>query len=59
MTDKRRLADLIMGRPVNDFIAERRVAGVSWRQIKAELEQATDGQIKVQHETLRRWAGAA
>lgn len=59
MTDKRRLADLIMGRSVCDFIEERRVAGASWRQIKVDLEKATDGQVKVQHETLRRWAGAA
>lgn len=59
-TPTQRLASLILGQSVTDFIAARRATGTPWRLIERELRDATDGQIDVTHETLRQWhEGAA
>lgn len=55
MTPTQRLAALLLGEPVNQWISLRRRNGVSWRAIAKELEAATDGQIDVTYETLRGW----
>lgn len=57
MTPNMKLAGILLGRPVTDWIADRREAGDSWRRIELALEEATNGQIRVEHETLRRWSG--
>jgi uncharacterized Ntn-hydrolase superfamily protein len=54
-TATQRLATVLLGQDVLDFIAERRTAGVAWRYICRQLAEATDGQIDVTHETLRQW----
>ena len=55
-TPTQRLAGVLLGKPVHDWINERRRAGRSWRLIARDLCEATNGQIDVTHEALRRWA---
>lgn len=56
-TPTQRLADAILGRSVDEFVAERRTAGRSWRHVARDLFEATDGQIDISHETVRLWCG--
>lgn len=58
-TPNQRLATVLLGKNVRDFIAERRAEGRSWRLIARDLHSATDGQVDVTSETLRTWAGEA
>ena len=55
-TPTQRLAGLLLGQPVDRWIAERRKAGRSWRLVARDLYEATNGQIDVTHETVRTWA---
>lgn len=52
---RQRLADLLLGQPVADFIAERRTAGARWHVIAADLRAATDGEIDISGEAIRQW----
>lgn len=52
-----RLAGIILGEPVNDWITARRAEGMSWRLISRSLRERTGGQIDVTYETLRAWVG--
>lgn len=56
---RQRLADLILGRPVLDFIAEQRTSGLSYRRIALDLRDATSGEIDVTDVTIRNWRRAA
>ena len=56
MTPTQRLAGLILGEPVQTWIARRREAGASWRDIAADLRDRSNGQVSVSHEAVRRWA---
>lgn len=56
---RQRLATLLLGRPVMDFVAEHRANGASLRGIAAALRDATDGEIDVSDVTLRTWCVAA
>lgn len=56
LTPNQRLAEIILGRPVDDWIRERRATGRSWRLIARDLYEATNGQIDLTHETVRGWA---
>jgi hypothetical protein len=63
-TAKQRLADLVLGRPLAEFVAERRADNRAWRLISRDLADATDGAIEITGESLRSWfcdeeAGAA
>lgn len=53
---QQRYADLLLGRSVDDFIAERRANDVSYRRIARDLADATDGEIDVSDVTIRAWA---
>lgn len=55
-TPTRRLARVLLGQPVEQWIRDRRTAGKSWRRIALELRDTTNGQIDVTHETVRAWA---
>jgi hypothetical protein len=55
-THAKRLATVLLGRPVHDWIHEQRELGWSWRKIADDLRVATDGQVKVTHEALRQWS---
>lgn len=54
-TPTQRLASVLIGRDVREFVTERRRAGRPWRFIARDLYDATDGQIDVTHETIRHW----
>jgi hypothetical protein len=54
-----RLATILLGQDVNEFIDSRREAGRPWRYIARDLYDATNGQIDVTYETLRNWRGSA
>jgi hypothetical protein len=55
-TPTQKLAGIILGRPVEDWIEDRRSSGRSWRLIARDLYEATDGQVDITHEAVRRWA---
>ena len=42
-----------LGRPLSQFVADRRADGASWRGLAAEILQKTG--IKVSYEALRVW----
>jgi hypothetical protein len=50
-----RLASLLLGRDVMDWIAQRRDEGASWRKLAAELQDRTNGQVRVSDVALARW----
>lgn len=54
-TARQRLASLILGRSVLDFIAERRANDMPYRRIAAELRDATDGEIDLSDVAIRSW----
>ena len=54
-TPHQRMASLLLGKPVDVWIRERRATGRSWRLIARDLYEATGGQVDVTHEALRRW----
>jgi hypothetical protein len=55
-TPTQRLATILLGRSVHDWIVAQREQGASWRKIADDLKIATDGQIDVTHEAVRGWA---
>lgn len=56
---RQRLASLILGRPVMEFIAEHRANGASYRKVALALRDATDGEVDVSDITIRSWCIAA
>lgn len=58
-TPTQRLASLLLGTDVRDFIAQKRAEGRPWRFVARDLYDATDGQVDVTYETLRQWFGEA
>ena len=50
-----------LGRPLADYVAEKRNARPQWpwRMIAEQLASDTDGEIQVSHEALRQWYGPA
>lgn len=55
-TPKADYASHLLDRRVEDWIADRRAAGRSWRQIAADLEEATGGKIRAVPESVRSWS---
>ncbi len=55
-TDKQMLASLLLGMPVEEWIAGQRELGRSWREVAERLNHATKGQIVVSHESCRQWS---
>jgi len=51
------LADLLVREQggIRQFVASRRLEGMSWRRVARDLYLATDKRIDVAHETLRNW----
>lgn len=54
-TDRALLASQALGRPVGGWVADLRAANWSYRAIADELNRATDGRIKVSHQTIYNW----
>lgn len=54
-TPLHRLASAILGRPLEEWVRERRADGMSWRVMAHDLYADTDRQVSVSFETLRAW----
>lgn len=56
-TPNQRLAERIIGRPLGEYVTEKRTAipKWSWRLIARQIEIDTGGQVNVTDETLRGW----
>lgn len=57
-TATQRLADLLLGQPVMEWVDERRAKGLSWRKVAIELRDRTEGEIDVAPATLIAWDAA-
>lgn len=51
----RRLAELLLGEPLEAWVRTRRANGASWRLVSMELWAATDHEVAISFETLRTW----
>lgn len=60
LTVTQRLAEVLLGRPLDEYVAEKRasVPQWPWRLIAKQLAADTDGKVSVSHTALRRWYGA-
>ena len=54
-TDKQQLATHILGEPVTGWIRRRHQAGCAYAEISAELDELTDGKIKVTRQAIHQW----
>jgi hypothetical protein len=52
------LADVLLGQPVEEWIAARRPK-TSYRQLTRDLRAATDGRIDITEAAMRLWAQPA
>lgn len=54
------LAEHIIGRPLSEYVHEKRVGRPrwSWQEIADQLATDTAGQVSLSRETLRTWFGA-
>jgi hypothetical protein len=59
LTPTQRLAAIMLGRPLADYVAAKRTARPrwTWQQIADELALDTDGDVVVSREALRQWYG--
>lgn len=58
-TANQKLATQLLGRPVNEWIAEQRGRGASLFAVAIRLETATGGAVAVTPETIRLWSAEA
>ena len=49
----------VLGRPLADYVEEKRADGQSWRTISRDLYVDTDRQVDIAYETLRTWFSVA
>lgn len=58
-TPTQRLAERILGRPLAEYVTEKRNARPqwSWRLIAEQLAEDTHGEVVVTRESLRNWYG--
>ena len=54
-TPTQKLASIILGQDVREWITQRRSDGRSWRLISRDLYEATNRQVDVTHESIRSW----
>lgn len=54
-TPTQRLASTLLGQPLEEWVVSRRIAGMSWKAIAADLQVSTNDQICVSRETVRGW----
>lgn len=59
LTANQRLAEVLLERPLAEYVAEKRAAVPQWpwRLIAKQLATDTEGQVSVSHTALRRWYG--
>jgi hypothetical protein len=58
-TPNQRLATILLGMPVQEWIIDQRDMGRSWRDIAQRLNHATRGQVDISYEAVRQWAEQA
>jgi len=58
-TDLQRLATIILGEPVEEWLLARHQARCSYRTIADELAEATGGQVRVTRQAICLWRQAA
>lgn len=53
------LASLLIGRPLSEYVEEKRAARPrwAWHLIAEQLAEDTDGKVVVSREALRQWYG--
>ena len=51
-----RLASILLGQDVRQWLRNERAAGRSWRVISRNLYESTNRQVDVTYEALRSWA---
>jgi hypothetical protein len=54
-TPNQLLASALLRRPVEEYLAEHRHAGLSWRRLATRLSHDTKGKVDVSGEALRHW----
>lgn len=54
-TPTQRLASTLLGQSLEDWVATRRLEGMSWKAIAEDLAVSTNGQVAVSRECLRGW----
>lgn len=54
-TPTMKLASILLGQDVREWIGHRRTDGRSWRLISRDLYEATNRQVDVTHESVRSW----
>ena len=54
-TPNMKLASILLGQDVREWIGQRRSDGRSWRLISRDLYEATNKQVNVTHEAVRSW----
>jgi hypothetical protein len=61
LTPTQRLAEIKLGRPLVDYVVEKRTARPrwTWQLIAEQLADDTDGEVSVTREALRQWYGTA
>ena len=59
LTPTQRLAALVLGRPLDEYVTEKRQATPrwSWELIAEQLAADSGGQVDISREALRRWYG--
>ncbi len=60
LTPSQRLAEKVLGRPLAEYVIEKRAQERpkwSWQDIAAQLNDDTSGEVSVNAETLRQWYG--
>jgi hypothetical protein len=55
LTPTQQLAGLLLRKPILEWTAEQRAAGLSWERIARILEAETDRKVTITGETLRAW----
>lgn len=58
-TPNQKLASILLGQDVRDWIRARRDEGRSWRMISRDLYDQTNKQVDVTYEALRAWLDEA
>ena len=58
-TPTMKLASILLGQDVREWITGRRDDGRSWRLISRDLYEATNKQVDVTHEAIRSWVTEA
>ena len=59
MTNTKTLAALVFPGDLEQYVANARTAGDSWRTIADNVNARLDGKLSVTHESLRTWFAQA